>query len=96
MSSNSDNHAFAARARLAIRADHRKKHNHDILKKTGKTPLSDWPGVTRLDHQDITDDGPVCIVGAGVAGLYTAMILQSLGIPYKIFESSNKVGGEFT
>lgn len=38
----------------------------------------------------------VCIVGAGVAGLYIAMILDSLQIPnltYDILEASSRVGG---
>ncbi|CAI4214550.1 unnamed protein product [Parascedosporium putredinis] len=38
----------------------------------------------------------VCIVGAGVAGLYIATILDSLEIPglsYDILESSDRVGG---
>ena len=38
---------------------------------------------------------PVCIIGAGMAGLYTAMILDSLGIPYQIIEANTqaRVGG---
>jgi hypothetical protein len=35
----------------------------------------------------------VAIIGAGVAGLRTAMLLQRLGIPYKIFEASGRPGG---
>jgi Flavin containing amine oxidoreductase len=35
----------------------------------------------------------VAIIGAGVAGLRTAMLLQYMGIPYKIFEASNRPGG---
>lgn len=38
----------------------------------------------------------LCIVGAGVSGLYIAMILDSLGIPnleYDILESSDRIGG---
>ncbi|KAI9453225.1 L-amino acid oxidase 1 [Russula earlei] len=35
----------------------------------------------------------VAIIGAGVAGLRTAMLLQSLSIPYKIFEASERPGG---
>ena len=40
---------------------------------------------------------PVCIVGAGLAGLYTAMILQSLGISYRIVDADTRerVGGRF-
>ncbi|KAG8920638.1 hypothetical protein FRC03_004674 [Tulasnella sp. 419] len=36
---------------------------------------------------------PVGIIGAGVGGLYTALMLQSLGIPYQILEASSRVGG---
>ena len=36
---------------------------------------------------------PVGILGAGVAGLYTAMILDSLGIKYEIIEGSKRHGG---
>jgi hypothetical protein len=35
----------------------------------------------------------VAIIGAGVAGLRTAMLLQSKGIPYEIFEASDRPGG---
>ncbi|KAI0697874.1 hypothetical protein BC835DRAFT_1305033 [Cytidiella melzeri] len=40
-----------------------------------------------------TKDKPVCIIGAGTAGLYTAMILESLDIPCEIMEASDRVGG---
>ncbi|KAJ3505377.1 hypothetical protein NLJ89_g7452 [Agrocybe chaxingu] len=36
---------------------------------------------------------PVCIIGAGVAGLYIAMMLDSLGIKYEITEGSGRTGG---
>ncbi|KAE9402991.1 hypothetical protein BT96DRAFT_815577 [Gymnopus androsaceus JB14] len=36
---------------------------------------------------------PVGIIGAGAAGLYTAMILDSLGIKYEILEGSARHGG---
>lgn len=35
----------------------------------------------------------ICIIGAGVAGLYTAMILDSLEIPYEILEANSRIGG---
>lgn len=35
----------------------------------------------------------VGIFGAGMAGLYTAMILESLGITYEIMEASDRIGG---
>ncbi|KDQ16660.1 hypothetical protein BOTBODRAFT_30577 [Botryobasidium botryosum FD-172 SS1] len=45
------------------------------------------------DLQKDSDDIVVGIVGAGAAGLYTAMILDDLGIPYEILESSDRAGG---
>ncbi|KAI0338506.1 amine oxidase [Trametopsis cervina] len=36
---------------------------------------------------------PIGIVGAGCAGLYAAMILETLRIPYEILESNNRIGG---
>lgn len=35
----------------------------------------------------------VAIIGAGVAGLRTAKLLPDMGIPYKIFEASDRPGG---
>lgn len=35
----------------------------------------------------------VGIIGAGMAGLYTAMILKSLHISYEILEASDRIGG---
>lgn len=42
---------------------------------------------------DISTTNPVGILGAGASGLYTALILQDLGIPYRIIEAQGKVGG---
>ena len=36
---------------------------------------------------------PVAIIGAGVAGLRVAMMLKHLGIPYVVFEASERYGG---
>lgn len=43
----------------------------------------------------VTPDLPVCIVGAGMAGLYTAMILKSLDISYRIVDAGTRerIGG---
>jgi monoamine oxidase len=35
----------------------------------------------------------VGIIGAGAAGLYSAVLLDSLGIDYDILEASGRVGG---
>jgi len=37
--------------------------------------------------------GVVGILGAGVGGLYTAMMLESLGLKYEIIEASDRTGG---
>ena len=41
----------------------------------------------------VTSTRPICIVGAGCAGLYAAMILDSLGIEYEILEANDRIGG---
>lgn len=35
----------------------------------------------------------VGIIGAGAAGLYAAILLDSLGIDYEILESNDRIGG---
>lgn len=42
-----------------------------------------------------TPNLPVCIIGAGAAALYTAMILESLGISYHIIDADTpeRIGG---
>ena len=35
----------------------------------------------------------IAIIGAGIAGLRTAKLLQDMGIPFKIFEASDRPGG---
>ena len=48
-----------------------------------------------LRNPDPSPDLPVCIIGAGTAGLYTAMILESLGIDYQIVDADtrDRIGG---
>lgn len=42
----------------------------------------------------ISKDYPkVGIIGAGIGGLYAAMLLQERGIPYEILEASPRLGG---
>jgi NADPH-dependent 2,4-dienoyl-CoA reductase/sulfur reductase-like enzyme len=36
---------------------------------------------------------PICIIGAGVAGLYAAMMLDYLDLRYEVLEASERVGG---
>ena len=60
---------------------------------SGHIPRSELPQFTEIIRRRDPPDLPVCIIGAGVAGLYTAMILQDLGIKYQIIEANNRVGG---
>lgn len=48
-----------------------------------------------LRNPSPTPNSPICIIGAGTAGLYTAMIFESLGISYQIIDADTKerVGG---
>ncbi|KAK6357702.1 hypothetical protein TWF718_002011 [Orbilia javanica] len=60
---------------------------HDVNFKEGKK---------LVDGGDPPTPHKVCIVGAGVAGLYIAMMLEDLQIPgltYDILEASDRVGG---
>ena len=49
-----------------------------------------------LHNPEPTPNLPVCIIGAGMAGLYTAMIFESLGIGYHIVDANTpeRVGGQ--
>ena len=46
-------------------------------------------GNPEVDPSDLK----VCIVGAGVAGLYAARILDTIGIKYDLYEASERAGG---
>jgi hypothetical protein len=50
---------------------------------------------TRLAAPRIKEDGleKICIIGAGAAGLYAAMICDSLHIDYDILEANSRIGG---
>ncbi|KIM41682.1 hypothetical protein M413DRAFT_444930 [Hebeloma cylindrosporum] len=55
-----------------------------------------WSDLDASKHglgQPPPSDARVAIIGAGVAGLRTAMLLQQQGIPYKIFEANDGPGG---
>ena len=61
---------------------------HDSLPKAPRLPQ------TQTFVKEEPYQGRVCIIGAGAAGLYTAMMLKYLGAPnVEILEANNRVGG---
>ena len=64
--------------------------------------ISDFTSTSRVEKRDflplppraLTDHvEPVGILGAGVGGLYTALILQSLNVSCEIIEAADRTGG---
>lgn len=83
---------YAVRSRFTLKKGIESFHSDPSAQrfiKLAQEPTSDFQ--TKLPK--VSEDLPVCIIGAGVAGLYTAMILQSLGIPYVLLEAGRRVGG---
>ena len=78
---------YAYRGRLMLEQYHARHEDIPDKNLSDLTPL--------LNNPKPTPDSPVCIIGAGMAGLYTAMILQSLKIPYRIVDANTRerVGG---
>ena len=77
-------------------------HVHRLLLETyveKHAPSEEGPDLdvlTKRAQKKLTDtELPVCIIGAGLAGLYTAMIFESLGIKYQIIEAKEeaRLGG---
>ncbi|KAJ2998885.1 hypothetical protein NUW58_g190 [Xylaria curta] len=59
-------------------------------------PDQNYEGNQTTGDGDYTPPRKVCIIGAGIAGLYIAMILDSLKVPhltYDILEANSRVGG---
>lgn len=76
-------------------------HASLMAKLSPSEPQTDEPDI--LDYLDISDeklrflpDKKVGILGAGVGGLYTALILDSLDIDFEILEASVHVGGRLS
>lgn len=70
-------------------------HNHPLfsLGQTQQAPLVKTRAGPLTLAQKKRSVVPVGIIGAGVSGLYAALILQSLGIPCEILEATERVGG---
>jgi hypothetical protein len=76
----------------------------NIIEDYDDTLLKKLPGLSGADHRQtpqlpLSKAGfhetghPVGILGAGVGGLYTALMLDSLDIKYEILEASDHTGG---
>jgi len=75
-------------------SEFRRQYNY---KHVQSLPYSQWK-LPRGDHQkeDHVPDYPerICIVGAGMAGLHTAMLLKEAGFyNINIYEASDRIGG---
>jgi monoamine oxidase len=75
-------------------------HRRELLKRlmTGLPGAALLPGFLSSCSKDllpgeISFEGEVLIVGAGISGLYAAKLLSENGIPYRILEASQRVGG---
>jgi len=73
---------------------------HTALKARLRLPLEAGQSDTFQDDSDDPDDQlrllpekKIGILGAGIGGLYTALILDSLDIEYEILEASDRIGG---
>lgn len=74
----------------------------DIFAHYGRSIIQEYASASPMENREaaflplppraVTDD-PVGILGAGIGGLYTALILQSLNVSYEIIEASNRTGG---
>lgn len=53
----------------------------------------DLPKRPKQKSQHLPESTKVCIVGAGISGLYSALILDHLGVPYDILEAADRPGG---
>lgn len=74
------------------------RESHDTEQPTHPLGLGGI-GTNRASEEGahLDDSAPLdvkfCIVGAGIAGLYTAMILKELGISFDLVEASDRAGG---
>ncbi|KAJ8517742.1 hypothetical protein ONZ45_g5116 [Pleurotus djamor] len=80
----------------AYRISHLKGKDESVLASSAPTTESHVhaslpPSLVAADAED--PDLTVGILGAGVGGLYSALILESLDIKYEIIEASKRVGG---
>lgn len=70
-------------------------HNDALFQNISLAPTAfeETSQLPALSKHGYGPPGTVGILGAGVGGLYTALILDSLDIKYEILEASNRTGG---
>lgn len=78
---------------LGFYGNHILKDFHDKIKANLPFDLPVRPQAGEEFYRLATPDEKVGILGAGVGGLYTALILDSLDIKYEILEGSGRTGG---
>jgi hypothetical protein len=75
---------------------------HDVFAHVARSMILDYTShvekrdfIFPLPPRAVSDnvEPPVGILGAGVSGLYSALILQSLNVSYEIIEASDRTGG---
>ncbi|KAF9648704.1 hypothetical protein BDM02DRAFT_3260885 [Thelephora ganbajun] len=84
---------YQARYQTQYRAQYRAHPQSDFRGDIFDYSPSDMKNAFQL--RPPSPEFPVCIIGAGMAGLYTAMIFESLGIPYQIVDTNTRerIGG---
>lgn len=77
---------YAYRGRYLLSQYH-ERHKHIPDRKLSEIKV--------LLDRDLSPTLPACIIGAGLTGLYTAMIFESLGISYQIVDADTQehIGG---
>lgn len=66
---------------------------HESILPVTTTAPEETSHLPKLSEDGYGPPGTVGILGAGVGGLYTALILDSLNIKYEILEASDRTGG---
>lgn len=80
--------ALAARHLVKESVEEAKEQFRDLIPYLGGPYLGAKPPIS-----DTSKPLPVCIIGAGIAGLRIAMFLEKAGVEYHLLEASDRHGG---